>query len=147
MDIRDHIKQKREEAAKAKAEADGALDLLDKFPDLELHVNRWKRERYSSAQANPLTTDCDISHNCGCCPDSPLEVWPYVQLGDVRVYSKPACFVVGERNAYGYGERPYDGWQDELEAEGIPDEVIAKVGAYLSANPETSEDDDDDDDA
>ena len=147
MDIQEYIKKKQEEALKAKVDVEGASALLEQFPDLELHINRWKRERYSSAHANSMTTDCDISHNCGCCPDSPLEVWPYVQLGAVRVYSKPACFMVGEKNAYGYGECPYPDWQERMEKEGIPDAVIQKVAQYFAANPETSEDGDDDDDA
>jgi hypothetical protein len=142
MDAQEHIQKKREEAAKAKAEADGALTLMEQFPDLEINRNRWNRERYSTKEVNSLTTDCDISHNCGCCPDSPLEVWPFVQLGPVKVYSKPARFTVGEKA--GYGERSYAGWQTDMEKEGISDAVIQKVAKYLDDNQEDWGDDDDD---
>jgi uncharacterized protein YuzB (UPF0349 family) len=99
-------------------------------------------ERFYSKQANVQVTDYDLSHNCGCCNDSPLELWPFMMHGDMKVYSDPPCFTIGERN--GYGEMPYDCWQGPLRAAGIPEELIARVQAYMDENPPRSEDEDDD---
>ena len=109
---------------------------LAEFPDLKKHTNRWQHVRYASAKANEQVTDVDIAHNCGCCEDSPLEVWPYLMFNGLKIYSEPECFTVGEKIPFysGSGERPYDGWQDKMREAKIPEAVIAKVQDYFNEN-------------
>jgi hypothetical protein len=105
------------------------------FPDLKRHVNRWQKERFCSKGANAKATDYDMSHNCGCCADSPLEVWPYTEQDGVRIYSDPPSFTVGEKNGYGYGETPYPGWDAKMREANIPEPLIDRVRMYLEAHP------------
>jgi len=71
-----------------------------------------------------------ISHSCGCCADSPIEVWPYVSIDGTKVYSDPPYFIVGE-GSYSYKEIEYDGWEKNLQNSDIPQEVISKVKLWF----------------
>lgn len=113
--------------------------LMEKFPDLEVKIDRWKTERYSSKSVNPIATDVDYKYNCGCCHDSPLEARPYVMYDDVKIYSDPDCFWVADKSYN--GPQPYPNWSADLEKAGISKEAIQKIRIYLSIR----RDDDDDD--
>lgn len=130
------LEQEIAEAAAASAERGHLLKLLEKFPDLKKRSSRWGKIRYSTKAVNAIVTDCDISHNCGCCPDSPIEVWPYVIIEGVKIYSAPERFMPGEGNAWGYGERSYDNWQEGFKKEGIAEVVTEKVQQFFDENPE-----------
>lgn len=111
------------------------------FPDLQRHVNRWGRERFSSKKANTLVTDYDLSHNCGCCSDSPLELWPFmVHESGMSIYSEPPCFSIGEK--CGFGDRPGDGWRECLLVAGIPEAILDRVQKYFDDNPPVWENED-----
>lgn len=131
--VADRIETLRKEARQRTDEANGLERLLSKFPDLEININRWQRVRCSSPSANGFVTRFDIGHNCGCCSDSPLEVWPYLETDDGRVYSKPARFVVGEKDPTFYVDRPYTGWDAKMGEAGIPKSIIDAVRAHFKA--------------
>lgn len=114
--------------------------LLELYPDLKINVNRWKRERYYSAYV--IADSCEIGHNCGCCPDSPIEVWPFHDLPYGRVYTDPPSIVVGAKNDYN-GERPYDGWEAALRAAKVHDSVVAQVQKFFDENPICANEDED----
>lgn len=109
------------------------LQLVDRFPDLHEHRNRWNTIRLCSPSANALCTDAEIRHNCGCCDDSPLEIWPYLEANGSRIYADPIPFTVGEKGGYRGGEVPYDGWQKKMQDAHIPQAIIDKVQAYFDA--------------
>ena len=111
---------------------EGHLELVKTYPDIWLHTNRWKTRRYVSQMVNEVVTHADICHNCGCCNDSPLEVWPYLEQEGVKVYSDPPTFIVGEK--CGYGDRPYDNWEENLKKAGIPVAMIQKVQEHFDEN-------------
>lgn len=100
-----------------------------KYPDLARHVNRWHVERFTSS--NIVATDCEIKHNCGCCNDSPVEVWPYAEVDGFRVYVKGIPFVVGQKNPYDFGEIADPGWEEKLTKAGLCQDILNKVRAYL----------------
>lgn len=137
MDAKDYIEKRQKEAKKLVNEASVTESLQSKFPDLKIHKNRWGKERYHSEQINAVADSCDICHNCGCCNDSPLEVWPYKKIGDQKVYSTPPVFFVGERN--GYYNYDYDprsevadsDWYLRLREKGISEKVIERVASYF----------------
>ena len=113
--------------------------------DVYCEEARWGKKCYCSREVNSEATDFEYRFNCGCCSDSPLEIFPYMVKNDVKIYSSPSCFKVGERNSYGTGVIPYDGWDEKLIEEGISEEVIEKVKQHLKHRAPEKPDDDDDD--
>lgn len=129
-DIQKEIERLRGEQSAAENQLSSLEQLLAIYPDLRTFVGRWEKKVYCSKQANGSVTNCDIRHNCGCCSDSPLEVWPYLETEHGKVYSDPPRFMVGEKD-YSYYDRPYDGWAKQMGDAGISTEAIAVVRAYF----------------
>lgn len=133
-----NLKARHIEAAQKAAEASAELERLTRlqvtYPDLAAHSGRWNKEVLCSKSVNGLVDKYDMRHNCGCCDDSPLEIWPYLDTADGRVYSDPACFRVGERGYYG-GDSPYDGWDHRMHEAGISTTIIECVRLYFADNP------------
>lgn len=109
--------------------------VAQEFTDIEFHRDRWNNERVVSALINPKVDSVEIRHNCGCCNDSPLEVWPFKEVNGVKVFSNPPVFTVGEKYLMGTGDSPYDGWERALREATIPETIVDKVGAYFKENP------------
>ena len=129
---------------KQEANIQAKMALCEEFPDLHITRDRWRKERLSAKSANALCDDVWFNHNCGCCADSPLQAWPHVKRGELRIHSDPACFMIGERNAWGYGEKPWDNWEKKLREAGINEGVISKIEAFLAEHPPKEWEDDDD---
>lgn len=142
MSVADDIEKARKEAEAKSVEAAKLTALSAIFPDLQKRVGRWNKVAYYSPSANAKVHDFDARHNCGCCSDSPLEIWPYFLTAHGPVYSDPPCFTVGERVPRYEGsenreDRPYDGWDRRMRAAGIPESIIQSVGnAYFGEAPE-----------
>jgi hypothetical protein len=128
------IAELRKEAAEKTVEAAKLEGLFKDFPDLLKHVNRWQRVRYYSKSVNPRVTDYDCSHNCGCCSDSPLEVWPYLETENGKVYSDPVCFTVGEKAHM--GDRPYAGWKEKMREAHTPESIIERIQQHFKDEEE-----------
>jgi hypothetical protein len=131
--VADEIKKAHEEAKAKEAEALRLVNLVEAYPDLKKHVGRWNKVAYYSSSVNTRVTRFDLRHNCGCCSDSPLEVWPYLETPHGNVYSDPPSFQVGERHWMG-GDRPHAGWKQKLEEAGIPESVIGAVGMHFKVD-------------
>jgi len=130
MTITEDLDQLRKESEGKAAEAARLQALHAEFPDLQKRVGRWKKVAYFSKTANPLVKRFDIRHNCGCCNDSPLEIWPYVESPHGNVYSDPPMFQVGERHWIS-GDTPYPGWKGKMKEAGIPEDIIGAVGMHF----------------
>ena len=130
--ILDEVNKLTKEAQEKQKEAERLENLYKFYPDLKKHVGRWDKIAYYSASVNSLVTDYNSRHNCGCCSDSPLEVWPYLKTEFGNVYSDPPSFMVGERD-YDEpgGERAYPEWQDKLKAKNISEAVIEKISSLF----------------
>lgn len=135
MSVFEDIERAKEEAAAKAAEVDRLTELQKLYPDLKKHVGRWNKVAFYSTKVNASVDNVDMRHNCGCCSDSPLEAWPYLETPHGRVYSDPPMFWVGERS-YDGGERADTGWERGLRTAGIPEPVIARIGAYMGVEPE-----------
>jgi len=120
----------RQEAEAVLATANWLRDHADVFPDLHERTDRWNNKRWSSKGANAKVTSCEIHHNCGCCYDSPLEVWPYCEVDGKRVYSDPPHFTVGQKG--GGGDEAFSGWAHKLREAGISVAVIDQVKAFFA---------------
>lgn len=123
--VRRTIETLREEGNQRDIEADRLTCLLAEFPDVRKHVGRWNKVAYYSKAANTRATGFDQRYNCGCCPDSPLEIWPYVETAHGRLYTDPPMFTVGERA--GMGARPNPGWERRIRDALIPETIIEGV--------------------
>lgn len=134
----------KKEAAQKLTEAERLLRLQAEFPDLKKYVGRWNKVAYYSKSVNDKVTDYESRHNCGCCNDSPLEVWPYVETPDGRVYSDPPSFMVGERVPVSYGDRAYPGWEKKLLDVGISGAVVERVSHLMSPSDSEGEEESDD---
>lgn len=125
----------RAEAEAKVAEAARLERLSARFPDLRKHVGRWNKVAYCSKSVNAAVQEVDLRHNCGCCNDSPLEAWPFVQTEDGPVHSDPPCFFVGEKHWIA-GDRPSAGWREKMREAGIPEAVSALIQARFDADRE-----------
>lgn len=120
----------RKEALEKNAEADRLEALQKEFPDLVREVGRWNKVAFSSKTVNAHVEDYDLRHNCGCCNDSPLELWPYKKTAIGPVYSSPSKFIIGEKNYLG-GDTPKPNWEGDLRSAGIPEAIITRVKTYF----------------
>ena len=120
--------------------------VVEKYFDISEYIDRWGTKRLSTTAINKEVNCVIIKHNCGCCDDSPLEAWPYKLINGIEVYSKPAHFYIGEKNAYGCGDEPEDDWQKDLRIAEIPEFIINKIQEYFNSNPPKEYEDDEDDD-
>lgn len=105
------------------------------YPNLKKHTSRWKQVRYYSKNVNSLVTDCDIRHSCGCCPDSPLYVWPYIETAHGKIYSDPPSFCVGEMDNY-YADEPLKNWKELLKNADISNVVVEIIKEYFNQEKE-----------
>lgn len=139
MRAAEHTEALRKEAREKAEEAEKLEKLTALFPDLRKQVGRWNKVAFCSKSVNEKVTRFDMRHNCGCCPDSPLEVWPYLETEHGKVYSDPPQFFVGE-NSY-YGDRPRAGWEEELRKAGIPEAIVGAVGIHFRREKESAVED------
>ena len=141
MSISDEIAKIQKETEAQLVEVERLKKLEEAFPDVRKHEGRWKKIVFASASVNSKVDRFDRRHNCGCCSDSPLEIWPYLETPHGKVYSDPPMFFVGERSYRG-GDTPYPDWRANLEKYGISEAVLNPVSAYLK-EPEDDEDEED----
>lgn len=117
------------------------IKLQLKFPDLELHTDRWNTERLTSKLVNEMANKCEIKHSCGCCTDSVLQAHAYIEIDGEKIYSN-ASVNVGEKHWIS-GDQAYDTWREDLLKVGYNENVIQLVENYLNANrPQKLVDDD-----
>lgn len=128
--VQDELAKLNKEASDKVAEAERLVRLSAAFPDLQKHVGRWNKVAYYSASVNSKVDQVEFRYNCGCCSDSPLEAWPYLNTTEGRVYSDPPCFQVGEKHYLG-GGRPYSDWRSRLEKVGLSEVVIQLVSDHF----------------
>lgn len=126
--VRKDVDAARAELEKRQAELNRVENLAFLYPDLERKVGRWNRAVYSSEAVNAIATDVFFRYNCGCCADSPLEAWPFVNTEHGEVYSRPAFFFVGEQHWIA-GAVPNQKWEAQLRDAGISEAVIERVRA------------------
>lgn len=124
--INEEVEKLRREAEASVSEAERLVRLHEKYPDMKKYVGRWNRIAYYSRSVNEIVDEVELRHNCGCCNDSPLEAWPFLQTENGRVYSDPPRIVVGEKHWIA-GDRPEDGWEEKLLKEKIPEKIIEVI--------------------
>lgn len=155
MDLSARLAQLDKESQKANDEARIVRYLTDqlRMSNVSFSVERWNKTMYTSPDVNAIADGYDARHNCGCCPDSPLEIFPFIEVKlpedfvipehmsgqsdhSIRVYSQPACFRPGERNRWGNNDRAFPGWENEFHKHRINEQVIRRVSLLLSTTDE-----------
>src|SRR5262249_36369247 len=96
--ITEHLAKLRKDYSDSTAEVARLEKLAALYPDLRRYEGRWKKFAFCSASVNDKVTDYETRFNCSCCPDSPLEFWPYLETEHGRVYSDPPDFFIGEKS-------------------------------------------------
>jgi hypothetical protein len=132
--IQEQIQKIKNSIAKQETELANLAVAEIEFPDLKIHINRWNTQRCTSTKAITLADKCEIAHNCGCCNDSPTELWPYTEFNGLKIFAEGIPFHIGER-CYCYGEKEYDGWQEKLRAKGLREEIITQAEEWFKKNP------------
>ena len=133
------IETLRKEAQEKLDEADRVEALAKFYPGLKKRTGRWNKVAYYSASVNGEAVEMDIRHNCGCCDDSPLEVWPHVQTEHGKIYSDPPCFIVGEKHWIS-GDVSLPGWKDQIRQAGLPENLIDKIVQHFREDAERRKD-------
>lgn len=121
----------RKEAAEKLAEAAKLEAMLQAFPNIRKHVGRWNKVAYYSKDVNSKVDRFDLRHNCGCCNDSPLEIWPYLETEHGKVASDPPMFRVGERERTYGGDIPYPDWDKKMQDAGLSEGLIGSVSMHF----------------
>lgn len=103
MQIQEKINKIREEIRKGEAEIKKLEVITSKFPDAYIQQDRWKTERVFSETATPLCDKYEWKHSCGCCSDSPLFAYPYLETEFGKVYAHGAPFRILDRDEWGSG--------------------------------------------
>lgn len=129
MKASDHADELMKEAREKVQEAERLQQLQKEFPDLRRHVGRWNKVAWCSKSVNARVDRFDMRHNCGCCRDSPLEVWPYLETPHGKVYADPPQYFVGHDSPY--GDLPEAGWEAKMLKEGIPESVVGAVSVHF----------------
>ena len=136
MDEHYLIKKARADLRKAEERLCILRWLTEKYPDLHEVPDRWGNLRFYSDRVNAEATDYSIRRNCSCCHDASIEVRPYIDTEEGRVFG--GCYTIGRGQ---YERRACEGWEELLRTAGVRDEIIERVRFYL--RPEDDEDDED----
>lgn len=121
------LEQLDKEVADRQAEANRVRQLAEMFPDLETHTDRWKRQRYISKSVNGRVADYELRRTCGCCPDAPRVLWPYVETEFGRVYSNPPSFYLTHFGDFGFNEALDPQFEKSARDAGLPENLIGTM--------------------
>lgn len=128
--ILEEIQSLQKSINKSKNEISKLERLAEKYPNIKKYVGRWNKVVYCTELVNSKVNNCEIGHSCGCCRDSPLKIWPYIETSDGdKVYSSPPEFIVGEM--YYSGDIPHRGWKDKLREANISESIVEIVEKYF----------------
>jgi len=123
-------------------------EINKKFPNLREYKDRWSNLYLCTKDVNTLVNEVYFKHNCGCCEDSPLEAWTYINIENKKIYSDPPNFTIGEKIPYYFsnsefegGEKAYDNWENKLIENNIPQNIIDQIQDFFNENdPNIQED-------
>lgn len=121
-DIKEYILKLKKEIENKQKEVDNIGKLIELFPDLEAYTDRWKNKYFIAKSANSKVTRYYTKHNCGCCSDSPLEFWAYLETEYGKVYSNPSGVFIGQKSDY--KDNIYSDWKEKLLGLNIPQNII-----------------------
>jgi len=103
MTVEEILKKKKEELKNLEIEIQTIEHLKESFSDLEIRTSRRGVIMYCSKSVNSLVTEYELHYSCGCCNDAHVEIYPFLIINGVQLYSSPCYFVIGQRNScYGY---------------------------------------------
>lgn len=133
--VLDRIEHLRASADNLVRESAKLESVLAAYPDAKFYTGRWDKRVICSASVNSCVDQYEHRFNCGCCPDSPLEVWSYLETPNGRVYSAPACFFIGERTDASHNVN--EDWDAPLIRAGINAALVDRIRSELTTVPKS----------
>jgi hypothetical protein len=104
-------------------------EVFKKYDNVKVDINRWNTKRIYTKEVNEKVNEVEIRHNCGCCSDSPIEIWPYyLEDGSINIYCDPIPLIVGN------GNEPNENWQQQFIDNKIPQTIINRVSKWFKEN-------------
>jgi hypothetical protein len=100
MQIQEKINKIRGDIVRAENEIEKLNRVAARFPDAFVSHDRWKNERVFSKIASPLCDKYDWEHSCGCCADSPVKVWPYLETEFGKVFAAESPLYINGMGNY-----------------------------------------------
>lgn len=128
------LREERGKIAERLNEIDGILELLEDFPDLDMH-GKGKEKKLFSKCANVIANKVEFQLDFPCCPQATLLALPYVMSGLNQVFSNPIAVAVG--TAVDFGKNGYEhhvDWDERMREVGISDDVISLTRAFLESS-------------
>jgi hypothetical protein len=124
------IEEKIEELSKNKIKTEENILVLEKiknkFNNVTIQLDRWRKEYVCSPDINSIADNYYTHHDCGCCDDSPLFIFPYIEFENVKIYSDPYKICIGEKN-YEFGDKINDNCEEKLVKHNISKKIIEFV--------------------
>lgn len=120
----ERLGQLNKEVAEKQAEAERIRRLAELFPDLETHTDRWKTQRYISKAVNARVANYELRRTCGCCPDAPRVLWPFLETEHGRVFSNPPSFYLTRLDDFGCNEDLDPHFESSARVAGLPETLI-----------------------
>lgn len=130
MQIQEKINKLRAEIVRAEKEIEQLKRITDRFPDATVYQDRWKTERIFSATASPLCDKYDWKHSCGCCADSPVHLFPYLETEFGKVYANGAPFRVLDRDEWGFGRYLNNGF--DVSNLNVSDDMKRQIQEFIN---------------
>jgi hypothetical protein len=120
----------------AAEELEDIREVQSRYTDLDVEIDRWKKERFKSPSANALVEYFESGYSCGCCTDSIKYVRPYMIVKcfsgtEFKVFSDPPQFVIGVR---GVEEDVITEFVTQMREKGISEVVIKKLQEVYKPN-------------
>lgn len=141
------LKKKIEELRKSIAYYEGIQAILDNDGQMIEETHRWDKECFCSPRINPIANRWEVRKNCGCCADTIIEAFPYVEENGLKIYTQPSVFVIGQAN-YGNGIIPTEKWEENMAKANISPAIIGDIRSYLEKHePRDIEDEEEEDEA
>lgn len=99
------LDRKIKELQESATELEDISYVKSQYPDLDVEIDRWKKERYKSPSVNTLVDSVEGGYSCGCCSDGIKYTRPYLVVkcpsgSEFQVFSDPPQFCIGVRDAY-----------------------------------------------
>ncbi len=128
MDVKSYIDSVEKIIEESEQKISKVLNLIDMFPDISVVTLPGFGRAFSSKLANPRV-DNYIQYSCSCCPDSEIEIRPYLDTEYGRVHSDPPSIIIGEIISLDEEEKNIfsEDWDHKLSSLGMSSSFICKV--------------------
>ena len=134
MDIRQYLRDFKRNVGTDFNYYKNIVLIRKKYPSLRLYKDEDGLLFFCSKEVNSFAFSIDTKFRIDKDGDSILEIYPYVQMPEMPVYTNPPVYSVGVVNRNGFGVIPFKNWQAVLKEGGLSRRTIDKVEDYLKSH-------------